>query len=84
MIWLLMLTVGVFGAYRIADKLSDDLNNKNFNKGFKDFLSKALPLTLITAILFIISLLILNNYYEINDAIIKVIFIQNVFYYFVL
>ena len=60
---------------RHSFKLSDDLNNKNFNKGFKDFLSKALPLTLITAILFIISLLILNNYYEINDAIIKVIFI---------
>ena len=60
---------------RHSFKLSDDLNNKNFNKGFKDFLSKALPITLITAILFIISLLILNNYYEINDVIIKVIFI---------
>ncbi len=32
MIWLLMLTVGVFGAYRIADKLSDDLNPYNFHK----------------------------------------------------
>ena len=60
---------------RHSFKLSDYLNSKNFNKGFKDFLSKALPITLITAILFIISLLILNNYYEINDVIIKVIFI---------
>tara|TARA_S200002703_G_scaffold136626_2_gene126046 strand:+ start:1111 stop:1215 length:105 start_codon:yes stop_codon:yes gene_type:complete len=32
MIWLLLMIVGMFGAYRIADKLSDDLNPYNFYK----------------------------------------------------
>jgi hypothetical protein len=32
MIWLLLMIVGMFGAYRIADKLSDDLNPYNFHK----------------------------------------------------
>tara|TARA_B100000780_G_C20965469_1_gene385438 strand:+ start:166 stop:372 length:207 start_codon:yes stop_codon:yes gene_type:complete len=44
-------------------------------KGFKIFLSKALPLTLITAFLFSISIYLLTNYYVLNDSMLKVIFI---------
>jgi beta-carotene 15,15'-dioxygenase len=43
--------------------------------GIKIFLRKALPLTLITAILFVVSVFILTNYYGLDDAILKVIFI---------
>ena len=55
--------------------LAYELNKNDFSKGFRKFISKALPLTLITAIFFIISLLVLKNYYILNDAILKVIFI---------
>ena len=51
------------------------LHSKNLKIGFKKFVNKALPLTLITASLFIISVLFLANYYSLNDAILKVIFI---------
>ena len=43
--------------------------------GMKIFLKKALPLTLITAILFIFSVYILTNYYVLDEAILQVIFI---------
>ena len=49
--------------------------NKNFSKGLKIFINKAIPLTIITATIYLFSLLFLNNYYELNDAIYKVIFI---------
>ena len=52
-----------------------EVDNKNFKKGVKKFLKKALPLTLITAILFIFSVYILTNYYVLDEAILKVIFI---------
>jgi len=32
MIWLLLMIVGVFGAYRLCDRISDDLNPYNFDK----------------------------------------------------
>jgi beta-carotene 15,15'-dioxygenase len=51
------------------------LDNKNFKNGIKKFLKKTLPLTLVTAILFILSVYILTNYYVLNEAILKVIFI---------
>ena len=51
------------------------LDNKNFKNGVKKFLKKALPLTLVTAILFILGVYILTNYYVLDDAIMKVIFI---------
>ena len=51
------------------------LDQNNFKNGFLTFLKKALPLTLITAIFFLISLLILKNYYVLDDAILKIIFI---------
>jgi len=49
--------------------------NRSFNKGFKVFIKKAMPLTVVTAIIYLFSLLFLNNYLELNDAIYKVIFI---------
>ena len=52
-----------------------DLNKDDFNKGLEKFIKKALPLTIITAILFIVSAYFLTNYYVLNDAILKVIFI---------
>ena len=51
------------------------LDNKDFKNGVKKFLKKALPLTLVTAILFIFSVYILTNYYVLDEAILKVIFI---------
>jgi len=52
-----------------------ELNKNDLQMGFKDFYKKALPLTLITAILFMASVYFLTNYYILDDAILKVIFI---------
>ncbi len=49
--------------------------DKNFSTGFSKFLKKALPLTLITAVLYLVSIYSLNNFFELNNAIYKVIFI---------
>ena len=49
--------------------------NTNLKKGLPIFIKKALPLTIITIVGYIFSLYILNNYYELNDSIYKVIFI---------
>ncbi len=60
---------------RHSFKLSNELNKNNFIKGFKEFIIKAMPLTILTAILFLISLLFLKNNYFLDSAISKVIFI---------
>ena len=60
---------------RHSFKLSNELNKKNFIKGFKEFLIKAMPLTILTGILLLISLFFLNNYYFLDNAISKVTFI---------
>ena len=52
-----------------------EINKNNFKKGSDLFIKKALPLTLITGLLFLISLYVLNNYFLLNSAILKVIFI---------
>jgi len=52
-----------------------EINKKKFKNGLKKFLKRALPLTLVTAILFIFGIYILTNYYVLDDAIMKVIFI---------
>jgi len=49
--------------------------DKSFKTGFKKFVRKAIPLTLITAIVFLISIYFLNNFYKLDEAIYKVIFI---------
>jgi len=49
--------------------------NNNLKKGFPIFIKKALPLTILSIFFYIFTLLILNNYNELNDAIYKVVFI---------
>ena len=49
--------------------------DKSFNNGFRKFIKKAIPLTLITSFAFIVAIYLLNNFYELNEAIYKVIFI---------
>ena len=51
------------------------MDKKNFKAGLNKFVKKALPLTVVTAVLFIVSVYILTNYYVLDDAILKVIFI---------
>ena len=49
--------------------------DKSFKTGLKKFTSKAIPLTLITGIIFLIAIYFLNNFYKLDEAIYKVIFI---------
>ncbi len=49
--------------------------DKSFDLGFKKFIKKAIPLTFITGISFLIAIYLLNNFYDLNEAIYKVIFI---------
>ena len=52
-----------------------EIDKKNFKAGLNNFVKKVLPLTIITTILFIASVYMLTNYYVLDDAILKVIFI---------
>ena len=52
-----------------------EIDSNDFKVGFYKFIRKALPLTIMTLLLFIISLYFLANYYAFDDAILKVIFI---------
>ncbi len=52
-----------------------EIDKNEIKIGLNKFIKKALPLTLVTAILFILSVYILANYYVLDDAILKVIFI---------
>ncbi len=49
--------------------------DRSFKRGLKKFIMKAIPLTLITGLIFLISIYFLNNLYNIDEAIYKVIFI---------
>ena len=55
--------------------LSNELDKNNLSNGTKIFIKKALPLTIITAILYLIASIFLSKFYVLNDVIIKVIFI---------
>jgi Brp/Blh family beta-carotene 15,15'-monooxygenase len=52
-----------------------ELNKNNFKKGLKEFIKKALPLTIITGVIYLIAVFFITNSYSLNDAILKVIFI---------
>ena len=52
-----------------------EIDSNNFKVGLFKFIKKALPLTLITLLIFLVSLYFLANYNVFNDAILKVIFI---------
>ena len=74
---LLAFTIYFCFLHSIRHSLSliKEMNNKNIKKGSVIFLKKALPLTVVTAISFLIAVFLLNEYYLLNSAIIKVIFI---------
>ncbi len=49
--------------------------DRSFNQGLKKFITKAIPLTFITAVTFLFAIYFLNNLYKLDEAIYKVIFI---------
>ena len=62
-------------SFRHSVSLINQLDKNNFNRGFRKFFIKALPLTIITALLFLFAVFLLKNYYVLDAAISKVIFI---------
>ena len=55
--------------------LSYELDKNDFSNGVKVFIKKALPLTVVTALLYFMATFYLSKSYGLNDVIIKVIFI---------
>jgi len=55
--------------------ISYELDGSNFSNGAKIFVKKALPLTILTALLYLLSVVYLSNSYGLNDVITQVIFI---------
>ena len=49
--------------------------DKSFKLGLKKFIKKAIPLTITTGVLFLLAIFFLNNFYKLDEAIYKVIFI---------
>ena len=49
--------------------------DKSFKSGFKKFFNRAIPLTFVTGIIFLLAIYFLNNFYKLDEAIYKVIFI---------
>ena len=62
-------------SFRHSISLIYELDINDFKNGAHIFLKKAMPLTLLTSVLYLTSLYFLSNYYQLNDAILKVIFI---------
>ena len=62
-------------SFRHSISLITELNEKSLKIGTITFIKKAMPLTVLTAILYVVSLYFLSNFYQLNDAILKVIFI---------
>jgi beta-carotene 15,15'-dioxygenase len=60
---------------RHSISLMASLDKKNLKKGMVKFFKKALPLTLVTATLFVFGIYSLTDTYLLDDAILKVIFI---------
>ncbi len=60
---------------RHSISISIDLDPSNVVNGFRLFVKKALPLTILTAIFSLIALYLLNNSYSLDNAILKIIFI---------
>ena len=62
-------------SFRHSISLITELDNNNLRNGFLIFVKKAMPLTIVTAIFYLLSLYLLSNLYNLNDSILKVIFI---------
>ncbi|MDC6468610.1 Brp/Blh family beta-carotene 15,15'-dioxygenase [Candidatus Pelagibacter sp.] len=62
-------------SFRHSISLITELNENSFKIGIITFIKKAMPMTVLTAILYVISLYFLTNFYQLNDSILKVIFI---------
>ena len=60
---------------RHSISLMSELDENNLSNGFKIFIKKALPLTIITIIFCLIGLYLLNNTYNFESSILKIIFI---------
>jgi len=60
---------------RHSISLMSELDKNNLTNGLKIFIKKALPLTILTAIFCFIGLYLLNNTYDFNNSILKIIFI---------
>ena len=52
-----------------------DRDNNDLTNGLKIFINKALPLTILTAIFCFLGLYLLNNTYNFDSSILKIIFI---------
>ena len=74
---LLAFTVYFCFLHSIRHSLSliQEINNRNLKKGLIGFSKKSLPLTIITAFGFLIAVFLLNEYYLLDSAILKVVFI---------
>ncbi len=55
--------------------ISFELDKNSFSNGVKIFVRKALPLTIVTALLYLLAVVYLSNSYGLNNVIIQVIFI---------
>jgi Brp/Blh family beta-carotene 15,15'-monooxygenase len=52
-----------------------EIDKQNFINGIKIFIKKAIPLTILTGIFCLIGLYLLNNNYDLDSSILKIIFI---------
>ena len=52
-----------------------EIDSQDFTNGIKIFVKKAIPLTILTGIFCLIGLYLLNNNYDLNSSILKIIFI---------
>ena len=52
-----------------------EIDGQDFTNGIKIFIKKAIPLTILTSIFCLIGLYLLNNNYDLNSSILKIIFI---------
>ena len=60
---------------RHSISLSLELDAENLSNGFKTFIKKAIPLTLMTVIIYFFGIYLLSTFYTFDESIIKAIFI---------